>query len=210
MAAFKLTPAHFKKFFATMNRATAALGLRGEAAKGYYQLVLKEVAHCSSIKSIGSAKLFDDCILRFTSDAGDYAQAIDYDTDRLKRIGYVIKVMTFQIMQLQRLDLNNARAYFDAIVHQSMQGSVSFYSEGNSFYLDFTERRLHSFLQILDSHLRKLKRKHFPTFPLGFDDRVRYVPCDTSTGSLFLREDVEKYYYANLPFTLRLCGRHIT
>jgi len=209
MSAFKLSPAHFKKFFATMNRATASLGLRGEAAQGYYHMVLKECAHCSSIKTIASAKLFDDCILRFTTDAGDYARAIDYEQDKLKRCGYVIKVMCYQIMQLKRLTLTNARAYFDGVVHQSMQGGATFYSDGNSFYLDFTESRLHKFLQILDTHLRKLKRKHFPTFPLGFNDRVRYVSADTTTGELFLLEDVDKSYYAKLPFCVRFHGQNI-
>ena len=209
MAAFKLTPAHFKKFFATMNRATAALGLRGEAAQGYYHMVLREVAHCSSIKTIASAKLFDDCILRFTTDAGDYAQAIDYEQEKLKRYGYVIKVITYQIMQLERLTVSNARAYFDAVVKQSRQGSCGFYSSDGCFYLDITIPNLLLFLKILDTHLRRLKRKHFPTFPLGFNDRVRYVSFDTTTGELFLREDVEKNYYAKLPFCVRFHGENI-
>ena len=138
MSKFTLTPAHYKKFFATMNRAVARLGLRDEDAKGYYHLVLKEVAHCGSIKTISSAKLYDDCILRFLSDAGEYAQAIDYDQEKVKRYAYVIKVITHQIMQLQRLTPETARAYFDGVVSQSCQGTVGFYSDGERFYLDIT------------------------------------------------------------------------
>ena len=207
MSKFTLTPAHYKKFFATMNRAVARLGLRDEDAKGYYHLVLKEVAHCGSIKTISSAKLYDDCILRFLSDAGEYAQAIDYDQEKVKRYAYVIKVITHQIMQLQRLTPETARAYFDGVVSQSCQGTVGFYSDGERFYLDITIPNLLLFVKILDTHLRRLKRRYFPTFPLGFNDRIRYVGCDTTTGELFLREDVEKGYYSGLPFSVKIRGQ---
>jgi hypothetical protein len=134
---------------------------------------------------------------RFALDAGDYAQPADFASEKQKRYAYVIKVTALQIMQLARLDESNARAYFDAVVSQSRRGSAGFYSRGESFYLDLDPRNLLLFLKILDTHLRRLKKRHFPLFPLSFNDRVRYI----ADGSIFLREPVDKYYYSRLPFS---------
>lgn len=192
---FKLPPTHFKKFFAQMNKAVTALGVNSDE---YYRRVLTECAGVSSIKQLPSLEAYDECLRRFALDAGDYARPADFATEKQKRYAYVIKVTTMQIMQLANLDEKNARAYFDAIVKQSRRGSCGFYSSGETFYLDLDPRNLLLFVKILDTHLRRLKKKHFPLFPLSFDDRVKYV----SDGSVFLREDVDKYYYANASFTL--------
>ena len=192
---FKLPPAYFKKFFAQMNKAVTALGVNSDE---YYRRVLFECAGVSSIKQLPSLELYAECLRRFALDAGDYAQPADFATEKQKRYAYIIKVMTLQIMQLARLDESNARAYFDAIVSQSRRGAVGFYSRGETFYLDLDPINLLLFLKILDTHLRRLKKKHFPLFPLSFNDRVKYV----ADGPIFLREDVDKYYYSRQPFSV--------
>ena len=200
---FKLPPTHFKKFFAQMNKAVTALGVNSDE---YYRRVLSECAGVSSIKQLPSLEVYDECLRRFALDAGDYAQPADFATEKQKRYAYIIKVTTLQIMQLARLDESNARAYFDAIVSQSRRGAVGFYSRGETFYLDLDPSNLLLFLKILDTHLRRLKKKHFPLFPLSFNDRVKYV----ADGSVFLREDVDKYYYSRQPFSLLNQGRTTT
>ena len=197
MSRFQLPQSHYKKFFTLLRKATLALGLTGDDADNYYRKTLTQICGVSSIKKIPSMEAYDDCLRRFALDAGDYSRPLDFATDKQKRYAYVIKVMTLQIMQLARLDESNARAYFDGIVRQSTRDSAGCVSAGNSFYLDFEPRKLLLFIRILDTHLRRLKKQHFPLFPLSFDDRVRYV----AQGSLFLREEVDKYYYANQNFT---------
>ena len=200
---FRLPPTHFKKFFAQMNKAVTALGVNSDE---YYRRVLSECAGVSSIKQLPSLDAYDECLRRFALDAGDYAQPADFATEKQKRYAYIIKVTTLQIMQLARLDESNARAYFDAIVSQSRRGAVGFYSRGETFYLDLDPSNLLLFLKILDTHLRRLKKKHFPLFPLSFNDRVKYV----ADGPIFLREDVDKYYYSRQPFSVLNQGRTTT
>ena len=158
MSEFKLTPAHYKKFFAQMNKAASLLGLDSRAAEQYYRNVLIECAGVPSIKLIKSKAGYDSCLLRFSSDAGDYATALDYEIDSLKRHAYVIKVMSIQIMQLQRLDEKSARSYFDSVVFNSSRGTVRGISSGESFYLDVPRPFLALAIKILDTHLRRLKR----------------------------------------------------
>ena len=194
----QITPAHYKKFFAQLHKATLALGLLGGDADDYYRRILTECAGVTSIKQLPSIEAYDECLRRFALDAGDFAQPADFASEKQKRYAYIIKVTTLQIMQLARLDTSNARAYFDAVVFRSRRGAVGVVSSGESFHLDIDPRNLLLFIKILDTHLRRLKKKHFPLFPLSFNDRVRYV----ADGSVFMREDVDKYYYSRQPFSV--------
>ena len=193
---FKLPPAHYKRFFAQMHKATTALGLLGDKANDYYRRTLQECAGVSSIKQLPSFDAYHACLKRFAIDAGDFAQPLDFLTEKVKRYAYIIKVTTHQIMQLARLDERTARNYFDSIMRQARRDNCVV-SSGETFYLDIPPSDLLLFVKILDTHLRRLKKRHFPLFPLSFNDRVRY----TVDGSVFMREDVDKYYYAQLPFT---------
>jgi len=200
-SSFKLPTPHYKKFFAQMHKATVALGLLGDAANDYYRNVLRECAGVSSIKELPSLDAYNECLRRFAIDAGDFAQPLDYLTEKMKRYAYIIKVTTHQIMQLARLDERTARNYFDAIMRQARRDNCVVTS-GETFYLDIPPGDLLLFVKILDTHLRRLKKRHFPLFPLSFNDRVRYV----FEGSVFMREDVDKYYYSRLPFSaLKSC-----
>ena len=198
----KISPAHYPKFFANLHKAATALGYTSkEQEEAYYKRVVQEEAHCTSVRLIASQAAFDACLARFAADSGDYQGAVDLETEKLKRTAYVVKVMSCQIMQLKDLGVTNARAYFEGIIKQSRL-PVGFHSDGTTFYLDMQQGYLLTVLQILDTHLRKLKKQHFPQFPLSFDDRIRYV----RDGGFLMREKCEKHYFANLPFSVNLKG----
>jgi len=197
-----IKPTAYPKFFATMRKATDALGLvTKEAQDAYYKRVLSEEAHCTSVKSLASQTAFDACLKRFAADAGDYQGAIDYETEKLKRTAYVVKVMAVQIMQFNDLGPSNARNYFERVLAQSRL-PVGFHSDGSAFWMDMSQRSLLVVMQMLDTHLRRLKRQYFPTFPLSFSDRIAY----RRDGGILMREDCPKHYYANLSFSVKLRG----
>ena len=199
MAEFKITPTLTRKFFAQMRKAAFALGLDKEASDRYYREVTQACAHVDSIKLITTKTGYDSCLLRFSTDAGDFANALDYAIDRAKRYAYCIKVITLQIMQLQRLSPAAARSYFDSVVFRARRGAV-WTSNAESFYLDLAESDLQLFLQILDTHLRKLKKRYLPLSQPGtFNDRILYY----WDGPTVHTREVDQYYYANQPFTVR-------
>ena len=196
----KISTAHYPKFFAAMRKATVALGYDTKAAQDdYYKRVLREEAHCSSVRLIASQAAFDACLRRFAADAGDFQSAISIDDEKLKRMAYICKVMTIQIMQLNDLDPLRARAYFDGVIDRSrLLGGVR--SDGADFWLDVSRSGLFTLLQILDTHLRRLKRRLFPTFPLSFDDRIKFE----REGGILMRNPCDKHFYSRLPFSVKL------
>ena len=196
----KIPTSLYPKFFAQCRKAALSLGHTSkDAQEAYYKRVLNETAHCSSIKSLPSMEAYEACLTRFATDAQEFASAVDPEVEKQKRRAYVVKVMAAQIMQLKGLDDKGARAYFDGVLNQARH-SAGVMSDGESFWMDITAGSLLLVLQILDSHLRKLKREYFPTFPISFDDKIKFVRFD---GSTILRETVDKSYYKNLPFKVR-------
>jgi len=201
---------YYPRFFVTIRKAYTALGLDSKSDQdAYYKLVLKEEANCSSIRELPSLAAFDACLVRFSNDAQDYTHAVDPEVEKQKRRAYVVKVMSIQIMQLKGFSGQSdvptalaARAYIEGILKQSRCGA-SFHSDGSNYWMDLSAGSILLVLRILDSHLRKLKRKHFPTFPLSFDDRIKFVFVHNDSGFTILRENVDKWHYANLPFEVR-------
>lgn len=192
-----MTPKQISLFFASFNNAASSLGLStSEEKERYRKQVLAEVAGVDSVKKLNSGD-FDRCLLRFSMDSGDYHAANRAECQQAKRLGYVIKVMAAQIMQLSGLDESSARSYFNAIIEQSRLGG-GFVACNESFYLDLPMVKLHKLMQILSIHLLRLKRRFFPDFKLSFDDTVRYE----IDGRIKTRIGVEKDYYADLPFSV--------
>lgn len=196
MKMFKLPQTLYRKFFAQMHKATLNLGLMGDKADEYYRRTLNECAGVSSIRHLPSMEAYNECLKRFAIDAGDFARPSDFSDEKTKRYAYIIKVMTHQIMQLERLNEKTARNYFDGIISQSRRG-FSVVSSGETFYLDINPQDLLLFIKILDSHLRRLKKRHFPLSPMSFNDRIKYTPFN----DFFIINEVDKYYYSNLPFS---------
>ena len=201
---FKATPSQLKMFFVRLNQARLSLGLTGPKADDYYREVLRECARCGSVKTIPSKSAFDACLERFALDTGDFSTALKIEIDKAKRYAYVIKVIVLQILQLSRIDLASAREYFDGVLFRSRTGYGRWISEGETWYLDLPERDLLLFVQILDTHLRRLKRRLLPPAPLRFNDRVRFVPtlC-VPHGVKFSTVPVDPRYYDTQPFAVR-------
>lgn len=198
----RISPAHYPKFFANLHKAATALGYTSkEQEDAYYKRVVQEEAHCTSVRLIASQGAFDACLKRFAADAGDYRTAVDLDEEKTKRTAYVVKVMAIQIMQLEDVASSNARNYFEAILRQSRL-PVGIHSDSTDFWMDLTQGSLLVVLQMLDTHLRRLKERYFPTFPKSFDDRIKY---ERESGIL-MRNPCEKHYYAQLPFSVKLKG----
>jgi len=185
----------FPKFFAAHRRACLALGLTTAVDQdAYYRKVVSEVASVFSVKAIETPEDFTRCIERFDTDAGAVRQPADSSLEKQKRMAYVVKVFALQIIQLEGFSARNSRAYIEGILIQSKLGA-GYRAAGPSYWMDLPPVKLWKCLQILDTHLRRIKdRLGFPP-PHKFNDREAYRWND---GKLAV-EAVEKYHYANAP-----------
>lgn len=170
-----MTSAQRPMFFGACRRAAFNLGLyTTEEAEEYRRKVMLEEAGVTSTKDLDSTDGFDACMARFTSDAGEYMNAVNFEIQAQNRRAYVVKVLAYQIMQLKGGQEWDALHYIDGILKRS--NLASFLPDGalGSFHLDLTPVSLEKVLQILATHRRRLLEKHFPKAPKTFDDTVVY------------------------------------
>lgn len=190
---------HYPRFFAVLHKAARNLGLSDDAAReAYYRQILRDECGVSSIREIKSEAKFDRLMQRVMIDAGEYSAAVSAEVEKSRRTAFLIKVAAAQILQLSGVSDAAARSYFDAILRQSRLGG-GFVSSGETFHLDLAPVHAHKLLQILDSHLRRLKRRYLsPRFGLSLDRRVRYE----RDGAITSRIAVDDDYYSKLTFGL--------
>ena len=197
----QLTRAQYPKFFSMLRKAAQNLGLSTpQEIDEYRHRVMREEAGCESVKQLNRKADFDACIRRFASDAGDYLDAIGIGLMETHRKAYVIKVMSLQIMQLKGGSECDARDYLEGIISQA-RVPCGVYTTDNSFWMDVSPTSLQHLLQILDTYRRKLLKANFPSFPVKFDDTVRY----TVDGCIRTRyTGIPPAYYASIPFKVNI------
>jgi len=197
----QVTRAQYPKFFTLLRKAALNLGLdTHQEVEEYRHQVMREEAGCDSIKQLNRKTDFDACIKRFAADAGDYLEAIEIGLQETKRLAYVVKVMSVQIMQLKGGSETDARNYLEGIINQaSVQCGVCM--TDNSFWIDVSTRSLQNLLQILDTYRRKLLKSNFPCYPVKFDDTVRYE----INGCISTRHTgIPRSYYSDIPFRVNV------
>jgi len=202
-----ITPNLFPKFFALFHKATLALGLTSkDEQQRYYKSVLADEGKYSSIKELPSLASYEACLTRFAADAQEFQCAVDPETEKQKRRAYVLKVLVLQILQLEGqynpfgVTLpKNARNYLEGVFRQAIPG-IGFHEDGDNYWMDVSAQSLLLAIKICDTRLRKLKHKYFPTFPMSFDDRIKYTYYYTPEGATILRESVDKWYYSKVAF----------
>jgi len=166
----------------------------------YRHQVMRDEAGCDSIKQLNRKADFDACIKRFAADAGEYLEAIEIGLQETLRRAYVVKVMSVQIMQLKGGPENDARNYLEGLITQA-RIPCGVCTDDNSFWMDVSPSSLQNLLQILDTYRRKLLKEHFPSFPVKFDDTVRYEV----EGPIRTRHTgIPSSYYSHLPFKVNV------
>nr|AIF26393.1 hypothetical protein [uncultured bacterium fosmid pJB16B1] len=196
-----VTRAQYPKFFTLLRKAALNLGLdTPQEVEEYRHQVMREEAGCESIKQLNRKADFDACIKRFAADAGDYIQAVEIGLQETKRRAYVVKVMSVQIMQLKGGSESDARNYLEGLINQA-RVPCGVCSTDNSFWMDVSTRSLQNLLQILDTYRRKLLKANFPTFPVKFDDTVRYE-VDGPIRTRYTGIPIS--YYSQLPFRVNV------
>jgi len=192
-----VTRSQYPKFFSMLRKAALNLGLdTPQEVEEYRHQVMREEAGCDSIKQLNRKADFDACIKRFSADAGDYLQAVEIGLQETKRRAYVVKVMSVQIMQLKGGSETDARNYLEGLISQA-RVPCGVCTTDNSFWMDVSTRSLQNLLQILDTYRRKLLKANFPSYPVKFDDSVRY---DVSGPIRSRYTNIPSTYYAQLPF----------
>jgi len=190
----------YSRFFAAHRRACDALGFRTpEECENFYRQVCLEEAHTASVKTIATLSDFDRCVARFEAVGGDYQSALQAEIENQKRRAYVVKVLVCQILQLNGVGYGNAREYLEGVFERSKIGA-GFRASNASWFMDVPALNLHKVLQMLDTHLRRLKKRLDPVYPkgckTGFNDRIRFW----NDAGKWTAEAVEKYYYSSRPF----------
>jgi len=196
-----VTRAQYMKFFTLLRKAALNLGLDDpEDVEEYRHQVMREEAGCDSIKQLNRKADFDACIKRFSSDAGDYLEAIEIGLQETRRLAYVVKVMSIQIMQLKGGSETDARNYLESIIIQA-RIPCGVITTDNSFWMDVSPSSIQNLIKILDTYRRKLLKENFPGHPAKLDDTIRFEvsgPIRTRYSGL------PRTYYANLPFKVNV------
>jgi len=196
-----VTRSQYPKFFTLLRKAALNLGLdTHKEVEEYRHRVMREEAGCDSIKQLNRKADFDACIKRFAVDAGDYLEAIEIGLQDTRRLAYVVKVMSIQIMQLKGGSETDARNYLESIISQA-RIPCGVCTNDNSFFMDVSPQSLHNLLKILDTYRRNLLKDNFPGNPLNFDDTVRFE----ISGQIRTRySGLSRTYYASLPFKVNV------
>ena len=196
-----VTRAQYPKFFTLLRKAALNLGLdTPKEVEEYRHQVMREEAGCDSIKQLNRKADFDACIKRFAADAGEYLEAIEIGLQETKRLSYVVKVMSVQIMQLKGGSEADARNYLEGLINQA-RIPCGVCTTDNSFWMDVSPHSLQNLLQILDTYRRKLLKANFPDHPVKFDDTVRYE----IDGHIRTRyTGIPSSYYSQLPFKVNV------
>lgn len=187
--------AQIKAYGTAASRACNKLGIFSEKDKKEYRhRVVAELTGRDSIFDVRSNGDIDLIMHRFWIDAGEYFQAAKFCVNYERQMGYVVKVLAVQLMQLKGGDEQGAFDYVSGVLDQARVANGR-YTDGSGFWLDVSPSRIADLLKILDTERRRILKRFGG--PAGrFDDRVRY----TIDGNLLTRQGVEADYYARAPF----------
>lgn len=191
-----LTQAQISLYWRRFAQACSSLGLTSKEEREQYRLaVMVETTGKKSLRDLNRTNDFDAVLRRFSADSGDYQMAAAASIQDEKRIGYLIKVVCIQLMQLKGGDVASARDYLGGILEQARIPNGRNLDD-DSYWLDLTFSQAHKVFMMLDTHRRRLLRPwaKFAAFSPG----VRYE----IQKQLLIRQEVPRDYYTNIPFTI--------
>ena len=193
-----LTRAQISLYWKTFSAACAELGLRSRAEReNYRKKTMLEAAGKVSLKDLNRTSDFDAVLARFFADAGDYQRAAEASVQDAKRLGFLIKVICCQLMQLTGGGQQSAWSYLGGVLDQAKISHGRNLDNGG-YWLDLSFREAHSVFSMLDTHRRRLLRRWRGNS--SFSPHLRYC----IDGPILYRCSVDEDYYANQPFAVGL------
>ena len=191
-----LTQPQISLYWKTFSAACAELGLRSrEERENYRKKTMLEAAGKVSLKDLNRTSDFDAVLARFFADAGDYQRAAEASVQDAKRLGFLIKVICCQLMQLTGGGQQSAWSYLGGVLDQAKISHGRNLDNGG-YWLDLSFREAHSVFSMLDTHRRRLLRKW--SSHLEFSPKYSY----RIDGPILYRENVGEHYYVNYPFAV--------
>lgn len=195
-----LSKAQISLYWRAFSAACSALGLAGKTeCEKYRHDVMLETVGKGSIKDLSKTADFDAVLARFHADAGNYSAASDAGGQDLKRMAYLIKVISLQLMQLKGGDPVEARAYLGGLLDQArIPNGRSLDDDG--YWVDMSPAQAKSVFAMLDTHRRRMLRKW--STRSSFSPSIRYEIM----GPIVIRQEVTRDYYAGIPFRVNWHG----
>lgn len=191
-----LTKAQISLFWRVFSAACRNLGLRGheETEKYRKNLLLTETGK-DSLKALDRTKDFDAVMRRLSVDSGDWQMAAAASIQDEKRLGYLIKVVCIQLMQLKGGDVAVAGDYLGGLLDRANVANGQYLS-GEGYWLDLTFQQARKVFTMLDTHRRRLLRPWSPVSK--FSPGIRYEV----QGPVLIRQEVPAGYYEKIPFRI--------
>lgn len=193
-----LTRAQISLYWKTFSAACAELGLRSrEERENYRKKTMLEAAGKVSLKDLNRTSDFDAVLARFFADAGDYQRAAEASVQDAKRLGFLIKVLCIQLMQLKGGDETAARGYLGGLFDQARL-SHGRTLDNDGYWLDLSFTNARKVFSMLDTHRRWLLRqwRGSSSFSACLSYRI--------DGPILVRQDVGEGYYDSIPFAVNL------
>lgn len=143
-------------YWRTFQAACLAMGIASDKREEYRKMVMQEEAGVSSTRELDNAGL-DKVLARFSADAGDWQSASRFVGGDVRRAIALVEDVAVQVLLLAGKG-TDAPAYIAGILRQSqIAGRVA--GDG-TFLLDIPGDSVIKVFQMLDTHRRRLLRRH--------------------------------------------------
>lgn len=193
-----LTKAQIALYWRAFAAACSELGIRSrKECEEYRKKAMLEATGKGSIKELKRAADFDAVLGRFYADAGDFQKAAETAVQDAKRLGFLIKVLCIQLMQLKGGDETAARGYLGGLFDQARL-SHGRTLDNDGYWLDLSFTNARKVFSMLDTHRRRLLRqwRGSSSFSACLSYRI--------DGPILVRQAVGEGYYDSIPFAVNL------
>ena len=193
-----LTKAQIALYWRAFSAACSELGIRSrKECEEYRKKAMLEATGKGSIKELKRTADFDAVLGRFYADAGDFQKAAETAVQDAKRLGFLIKVLCIQLMQLKGGDETAARGYLGGLFDQARL-SHGRTLDNDGYWLDLSFTNARKVFSMLDTHRRRLLRqwRGSSSFSTCLSYRI--------DGPILVRQDVGEGYYDSIPFAVNL------